>query len=82
MNVLDDIGEEWELPDHGGPCAGAGVPRAENVAAAGASYASALVGVAAGGIAGTVTGSTGGGGRGARAGLGRPGSMGGGGGQG
>ena len=67
---------------NGGPCAGAGVPRAENVAAAGVSYASALVGGAAGGIAGTVTWSTGGGGRGARAGPGRPGSMVGGGGRG
>ena len=50
--------------------------RAENVAAARASYGSVLVGGAAGGSGGTVTGRTGGGGRGARAGPGRPGSMG------
>ena len=58
------------------------MPQAENVAAAGASYASALVGGAAGAIDGTVTGSTGDRGRGAPAGLGRPGSMGGAGGRG
>ena len=55
--------------------------RAENVAAAGASYASVLVRGVAGGIGRTVTASTGGGGRGAHAGPGRPRSMEGGGGR-
>ena len=52
MSALDDIDEEWELPNHGGPCTKAGVPWAENVASAGASYVSTLVGGTASGSPG------------------------------
>ena len=65
MNALYCIGEERGLPDHGGPGVEVGMPRVENVA------------VADGGMDGMVNGSTGGEGRGARAGPGRPWSLGG-----